>query len=199
MDEVNLRPCRDQEVCPEDVGWCMRKSDALQEEFVRLFGLNQGRVFGYIVTLLPCWADAEDVLQLTSIVLWKKFDQFDKSADFVRWACGIAYREVLRYLKQQNRRRQIFGEVMLEKIARARIDRGDLLEKRRLAMDDCVAQLSRNDREIIEHYYFHGKKTAADVASELGRPTNTVFKALTRIRETLHRCIDEAVSSEERK
>jgi RNA polymerase sigma-70 factor, ECF subfamily len=178
----------------------MRNNDDAQDEaFVRLFGLNQGRVFGYIVTLLPCWADAEDVLQRTSIVLWKKFDQFDPSADFVRWACGVAYRETLKYLKQQNRRRQVFDEAVLERIASARIARSDLLEKRRFAMDDCVTRLPPDDRGIIEHYYFRGKKTVAEVANELGRPANTVFKALTRIRRSLHRCIDEAVSSEERK
>jgi RNA polymerase sigma-70 factor (ECF subfamily) len=169
------------------------------ENFVRLFGLNQGRVFAYIVTLLPNWVDAEDVLQRTSIVLWKKIDQFDPSADFVRWACGIAYREALKYMKQQSRRRQVFDELVMERIASARIARSDLLEKRRLAMDDCAAKLSSEDRKIIEHYYYQGKKTAAEVAGELNRPTNTVFKALIRIRAALHRCIDETVSSEERK
>jgi RNA polymerase sigma-70 factor, ECF subfamily len=173
--------------------------DAQNEAFVRLFGLNQGRVFAYIVTLLPCWADAEDVLQRTSIVLWKKFDQFDRSADFSRWACGVAYREVLRYLKQQSRRQRVFSEVLLQRIASARISRSDLLERRRFAMDDCVAKLPPEDRKIIEHYYYEGKKTVAEVANELGRPANTIFKALTRIRGSLHRCIDEAVSSEERK
>jgi RNA polymerase sigma-70 factor, ECF subfamily len=178
----------------------MRGSNEEQNEtFVRLFGLNQGRVFAYIVTLLSSLADAEDVLQMTSIVLWKKFDQFDPSGDFARWACGIAYREVLRYLKQQSRRRRAFSEATMQRITQARVVRSDLLEKRRIAMDDCVARLSPDDREIIEHYYYYGKKTAAEVARELNRPTNTVFKALARIRESLHRCIDEAVSSEERK
>lgn len=178
----------------------MQNNDAGQgEAFARLFGLNQGRVFAYIVTLVPCWADAEDVLQNTSIVLWKKFDQFDQSADFARWACGVAYREILKYLEQKGRQRQVFSKVMLERIARAHIARSDLLEKQHLAMDDCVMQLPPADREIIEHYYYQGKKTAAEVARELGRPTNTVLHALVRIRGALHRCIDEAVSSEERK
>jgi len=169
------------------------------ETFARLFGLNQGRVFAYIVTLLPHWADAEDVLQRTSIVLWKKMDQFDPSGDFVRWACGVAYRETLKYLKQQNRRRQVFNEAVLSRIAQARVVRSDLLEMRHFAMGGCVEKLPLDDREIIEHYYFRGKKTVAEVAKELGRPVNTVYKALVRIRGSLHRCIDDAVSSENRK
>jgi RNA polymerase sigma-70 factor, ECF subfamily len=179
----------------------MRSDDDAQQDeaFVRLFGLNQGRVFGYIVTLLPCWADAEDVLQRTSIVLWKKFGEFDQSADFARWACGVAYREVLKYLKQQSRHRQVFSEAILQQIASARVAHSDLLEERRLAMNDCVEKLLLNDREIIEHYYYQGKKTAAEVARELGRPADTVLHALVRIRGSLHRCIDDAITSEKRK
>lgn len=170
-----------------------------EEEFVRLFGLNQGRLFAYIVTLLPRWADAEDILQRTSIVLWRKFDQFDPSTNFVRWAYAVAYLEALKYLKQEGRRQQVFREAVLEKLAHDRVTHSDLLENRHYAFDDCVAQLSPSDREIIEHYYYQGKKTAAEVALELNRPTNTILKALVRIRGSLHRCIDEAVSSEERK
>jgi RNA polymerase sigma-70 factor, ECF subfamily len=118
---------------------------------------------------------------------------------FARWACGVAHRQTLKYLSEQNRRRQVFSDAVLEMVAQTRIARNDLLEKRRLAIDDCVAVLPLSDREIIEHYYYQGRTTAADVARELGRPTNTVLKALIRIRKSLQRCVDEAVSSEERK
>jgi RNA polymerase sigma-70 factor, ECF subfamily len=175
------------------------RDNVQDEEFVRLFGLNQGRVFAYIVTMLPRWADAEDVLQRTSVVLWRKFDQFDPSTNFVRWACSVAHFEALKYLRQEGRQREVFKEAVLEKLANTRIAHSDLLAKRQMAIDDCAAKLPPTDRQIIEHYYFQGRKTAAEVAKELGRPTNTVLKALIRIRGALQRCIDEAVSSEERK
>lgn len=176
-----------------------RDDTARNEEFARLLGLNQGRVFTYIATLLPCRADAEEVLQQTSIVLWRKFDQFDPSGNFALWAYGVAYREALKYLRQQNRQRQVFREAVLEKLTRTHAARSDLLENRRLAMDDCMDRLSLSDRDIIEHYYFQGRKTAAEVAEELGRPTNTILHALVRIRGGLQKCIDQAVSSEDRK
>jgi RNA polymerase sigma-70 factor, ECF subfamily len=177
------------------------KSDhtAQDEAFARLLALHQRQMFAYIGTLLPRWADAEEVLQRTTIVLWQKFDQFDPSTDFVRWAYAVAYWESLYYLKQEGHRRHVFGEAVLEKLARTHVAHGDLLEKQHLTIDECVARLSPSDREIIEHYYYQGRKTAAEVARELGRPTNTILKALIRIRGSLHRCIDEVTSSEERK
>jgi RNA polymerase sigma-70 factor, ECF subfamily len=182
-----------------DVDRPNRDNSSRDEEFVRLFGLNQGRVFAYIVTPLPCWADAEDVLQRTSLILWQKFDQFQPSADFARWACGVAHRQTLKYLNQQGRRRQVLSEAVLEKVAQTRIARDDLLKDRCFAIDDCVAQLPASDREIIEHYYYEDNKTAADVGRELGRPTNTILKALIRIRKSLQRCVERAVSSEKQK
>lgn len=177
----------------------IQPSDTKNEEFIRLFGMNQGRVFGYIVTLIPRWADAEDVLQRTSIVLWQKFDQFDPSCDFVRWACGIAHRQSLDYLRQQKRHRQVLNEVVLEKVAQTRLVRSDMLEQRHFNIDDCVEKLPTSDRDVIEHYYYQGKKTAAEVAAELGRPTNTILKALIRIRRLLHRCVNDAAASEDQK
>jgi RNA polymerase sigma-70 factor, ECF subfamily len=169
------------------------------EAFVHLLELHKRRMFAYIGTLLPRWADAEEVLQRTTIVLWRKFDQFDPSTDFVCWAYAVAYWESLYYLKQEGHRRHVFGAAVLEKLARTHVARSDLLEKQHFAIDDCVARLSPSDREIIEHYYYQGRKTAAEVARELGRPTNTILKALIRIRGSLQHCIDEVASSEERR
>lgn len=177
----------------------IRRDAKHDEEFVRLFGLNHGRVFAYIVTLLPCWTDAEEVLQRTSIALWKNFGQFDPSGDFSRWACGVAHRQALNYRRQQARGRRIFSESVMQKVAQTRAARSLVIEQRRSVMDDCIAELPPSDREIIDRYYYQGRKTAAEVARELGRPTNTILKALIRIRRSLHRCVDEATLAEERK
>jgi RNA polymerase sigma-70 factor (ECF subfamily) len=168
------------------------------EEFVRLFGLNQGRVFAFLLTLLPTYADAEEVLQQTSIVIWRKFDQFDSQGDFVRWACGIAYREALNFLKRQRRDRHAFGETVLEKVAAERLDRAGVLDRRRTALEKCLQKLNPRDRQTVEHYYYRGRTTASDVAAALGRPVDTVYKALARIRQALHQCIDRTVAAEER-
>ena len=45
-------------------------------EFIRLLMENERRIYAYILTLLGNGADAEDVLQETSIILWDKFAEF---------------------------------------------------------------------------------------------------------------------------
>jgi RNA polymerase sigma-70 factor (ECF subfamily) len=166
-----------------------------QEDFVRLFGLNQGRVFAYIVTLVPNRADAEDVLQQTSLVIYRRFQEFDPQRDFVRWACGIAFRVALNHLKKQRRDRHVFNDDLLKQIGQERLARAEVLEHRQDALHQCLDKLTASDRKIVEHYYLSGSTTGKEVAAQLGRPVNTVLKALIRIRSNLHRCIDRVVSA----
>jgi RNA polymerase sigma-70 factor (ECF subfamily) len=166
------------------------------EEFLRLYAEHRARLFVFIGTLLRHWEDAEDVLQLTSVVLRSKFDQFDPSRDFFHWACGIAYRQALRLRGRETRRKQVHRDVAMKKLAEKHIARNDLLESRRAVLNDCVAKLAQRDREIVEHYYYQDRKTVAEVAAELSRPASTVLQALVRIRSSLRVCVDRALARE---
>ena len=43
--------------------------------FLRLFLQNRMRLYAYVLTLLANRADADDVLQEASLVMWDKFDE----------------------------------------------------------------------------------------------------------------------------
>jgi RNA polymerase sigma-70 factor (ECF subfamily) len=51
-------------------------------EFVQLFAQSSRRIYAYIRTLVPNQADAEDVFQETSKVLWEKFADYEIGTDF---------------------------------------------------------------------------------------------------------------------
>ena len=71
--------------------------------FLRLFLQNERRLYAYILTLLPHRADAEDVLQEASLVMWDKFDEHNPPDDFAAWGCRIAYFKVLDFYKKSRR------------------------------------------------------------------------------------------------
>ena len=48
------------------------------DQFIRLFSREEPRLHAYILTMVPNWSDAADILQETSAVLWKKFDEFSQ-------------------------------------------------------------------------------------------------------------------------
>ena len=119
------------------------------EEFVRLFSKSQHRILGFVHTLVPRLVEAEDILQETSVILWKKWPEFERDKDFVKWACGIARLEVFRMLRQKKRSGLYLSESVLNQIAdialaeskdKARLDDGGI------ALDACLQKLPKSDR-----------------------------------------------------
>jgi RNA polymerase sigma-70 factor, ECF subfamily len=173
-------------------------SDQRNEEFVRLFVENQRRVHAFIATLLPNLSDAEDVLQETSVTAWRKFGDFCSGTDFVRWACTIARLEVLKFRRQQKSGRLLFNDALLESLADQQMNQSDVWRNSSQALADCLAKLCATDRELFLCCCRSGT-TTKQVAAQLQRPANTVYKAFSRIRKALLDCIQRTVSREEHK
>src|SRR4051794_21253119 len=84
--------------------------------FLPLFVQNERRVYAYILTLLPNRADADDMLQEVSLVMWDKFAPDSPPTDFAAWGCRIAYFKVLDFYKRHRRGRVLFSQETLERI-----------------------------------------------------------------------------------
>ena len=65
-------------------------SDETTEQFVSLILANQLRIHGFIRSLVPNHADVEDLFQQTSIVLWRKFKDYEAGTNFAAWAMRVA-------------------------------------------------------------------------------------------------------------
>src|SRR3954451_15705966 len=155
------------------------------EEFVRLLSQYQTLIRGFIFTLLPHRTEADDLFQRTSVVLWRKFDQFQIGSDFGAWGCQIAKHEVRNFLRVGRRDRLCFSDELLTSLADTRIALDSELELRREALRHCVAKLRPTDKTIVHKCYGPQSTTTKDAAVELGRPVNTLYKALIRIRRSL--------------
>jgi len=64
----------------------MMSSEERVKDFMRLFTSNEPRLRAFAMSLIPNWADAEDVMQQANLVLWSKFEQFELGTDFYAWA-----------------------------------------------------------------------------------------------------------------
>ena len=158
---------------------------------------HERRLYQYVYALLPRRQDAEDVLQNSLVVLWKKFDQFDPATSFYAWASRVAYLEVQNYRRRNNRLVTILDETVLDQIAEDMQRHSALLEARRDAMDRCMERLGLSDRELIQWRYVPGA-TVKEVAQQLGRPANSVCKSLGRIRQDLWDCINREIAAGEK-
>lgn len=166
------------------------------EEFARLFVANRNRLFRYVRALVPHRTDAEDVFQETCVVLWREFPNFRREADFMPWALKIAFNRVRTHRHRRRQARLFFGEGILEKLAAESAEMLGELDLRSEVLRRCCQRLPRRDRELIAMYYSR-ETTVGAIAKELGRPVNTLYKALQRIRRSLRQCIERRLAAEE--
>jgi RNA polymerase sigma-70 factor (ECF subfamily) len=172
------------------------ESSSQQDQFVEQFVRSQGRVYAYIVTLLPNRDEAEEVFQQTSLALWKKWQEFDPKRDFVRWACGMAHLEVCNFLRKQSGRSRVnLCEDVLLEVAQVRLDMHDSLEDRHQALGHCLEKLKRQSRELLERCYA-GKDSIRDIAEDIGLRPNALYMTLKRLRRTLLECINSRLAAE---
>src|SRR5574341_527654 len=111
-------------------------------QFARDLELTQARLFGYIHSLVRDLDDADDLLQQTCLILWRKYEEFDRERSFFAWACGIARLEVSNLLRTRSRRRMYFSDelnlLLLEAHEKIALDE---VEERREALAGCVKRL----------------------------------------------------------
>ncbi|MEN0111632.1 MAG: sigma-70 family RNA polymerase sigma factor [Planctomycetota bacterium] len=165
-------------------------------EFARVFAQHDRWLYAYLVTLLGNPAHAEEVFQEVCVVLWREYRKFDTSTNFMKWASVIALNQVRRFRRTQRRHQSWLSEGVLDLLADQAVDHAEPLEDRRHALHECLATLRDSDREIVRACYGDARTSIKDAAERLGRPANTVYKAVARIRRVLHECITRRLRSE---
>lgn len=166
-------------------------------EFVQLFTKHQRRLFLLILSQIHDPIEAEEVLQNVNVIIWKKCSQFQFGTNFLAWAATIANYEVMKYRSRRTRDRLVFSDEFLATVADEAVERSDELERRRGALRECIQKLRSRDRELIEMRYAPGE-TGKNLAEQIGRPSNSVYQSLGRIRRTLMECIQRRLAAEAR-
>ena len=125
--------------------------------FLRLFLQNERRLYAYVFTLLPNRADADDVFQDVTVVMWDKFDESNPPTDFAAWGCRIAYFKVLDRYKKHRRSKVTFSQAVVERVAETAAEQraGLRLDERREALAGCLEKLPIRDRTLLTHRFAH--------------------------------------------
>jgi RNA polymerase sigma-70 factor, ECF subfamily len=167
------------------------------DQIVQLLTNVQQQLTRYVRTLVPNRADAEEVLQETNLYIWHHADEFELGTNFPAWSCKIAYYQVLTFRKRLSRSRLCFSDSLVEQLARSPVREFAGGSNDARALDQCMAKLNEDDRELMSLRYEPGA-TVEGVARQVGRSTKAVYNALGRIRTWLLECIERTVSEARR-
>lgn len=165
-------------------------------QFMELLTLHQTQLYGYIHALVHDADDAQDIFQATSLILWRKFEQFELGSSFIRWACAVAQFEVRNFLRTKRASRVTFSDELVESLAASVPDeKPALAEARMSALKHCMTALASIDRQLVEAFY-RANQPAAEIGEEAGRSRQSVSNSLRRIRRALFQCIRRTLAVE---
>jgi RNA polymerase sigma-70 factor (ECF subfamily) len=170
-------------------------SDSEKEQFVRLMAAHGRRLYAYILSLVPNWADADEIFQETSVRLWRDFADFVPNSNFAAWATRVAYFQVLTWRKRAARSQLVFDDEILQLIAARHEMLVPFAETRHRALGDCLQELNGQSRDLLARCYAPGAQVK-DVAESMGRNLPAVYKSLQRIRSSLRNCVERRLKAE---
>ncbi len=161
------------------------------EVFAELLASCQTQLLAYVFALVQNMADAEDICQRASLVLWQKFEQYDPDTEFRIWAIKVAQYEAFNFIRRRRRERIFFSDETLQGIVDLENSEATFggIESRWTALKKCVDKLPEHQQTLIRLYY-GGIRTISQVAMELGRTEGAVRSALCRVRKVLRDCVE---------
>ena len=81
------------------------KPENAEEKFVQMFAGHERELRGFVRSMGLDWNAVDDVMQMVSLVMWRKWHEFDGGSDFMLWARVITRFEVLKIRRKVARDR----------------------------------------------------------------------------------------------
>jgi RNA polymerase sigma-70 factor (ECF subfamily) len=164
-------------------------------DFLRYYNAAQPLLRGWLLAWLRDFHRAEDLLQETSVVLWKQFGEFRSGESFNAWALGIAKNLTLKSLREARVSPRLADPEVLQAVAATYEKTFANLEGRRRALTGCMDKLSETLRTLVD-LYFGQLLPISEIARRTGRSTGGVKVALFRARQWLAGCTQKTMGAE---
>jgi len=165
-------------------------------EFLRLIMAYQKPIYASILGMIPNRDDAEDIFQETVLVMWSKFDSFERGTSFAAWGIKIAKYKIFQAHRRNVRNNFRFSQAAFQSLQ----DRSDNfvknIERRMQALRRCIRKLKKRDYDLIKMRY-EDELAIKTVAERLGRSVQSIYKRMARINDSLIRCIRRTLAMEE--
>ncbi|MEM0970417.1 MAG: sigma-70 family RNA polymerase sigma factor [Verrucomicrobiota bacterium] len=164
-----------------------------REEFERLLASHQGRLFGFIRSLLGSnpTGDVEDILQKTNLILLGKAEKFELGTNFTAWAFQVAKFQVMQHRDSQRRENRVvpFSEDLLETLAIRSEEKEVAFARRQKHLRHCLEQLPVKQFDAVRMRYLEGI-SVAKIAEAMSMKPNAISQLLHRGKDNLLQCIE---------
>ena len=160
----------------------------------QLFVRHQQAVLGYVLSIEPNFADAEDIVQEVFLAVSRKAQTWSAGTDFFAWVCSVARYETLHFQRTRARRTGRLDEDVIELLHAGRAVDEPQWQSRVDALGRCLDRLAPRARELVWRRY-HGAQMPQQIAAGIGWTVSAVRVALTRARGVLRECMEKQLSA----
>jgi RNA polymerase sigma-70 factor, ECF subfamily len=156
-----------------------------------LFARHHVRVYRFVLRLVRNEASAEDLISEVFLDVWRQADRFEGRSAVSTWLLAIARFKALSAMRRKP------DEELDDEAAGAIEDASDTPEvslqkkDKGAVLRNCLEQLSREHREVIDLVYYH-EKSVEEVAEIVGIPEATVKTRMFYARKKLSELLKAA-------
>ena len=173
----------------------MKNSATLHAAFIQLLSRHEPVIRASIRSVVRRPEDVDEVMQMTSLAAWNKFNMFQDHDQFAKWACVIARYETLRFRRNQARDRFELNPDLVTLIVDEAAEESPIRSQRLELLEACLQKLPEGRRALVMQAYQPGR-SIEDFAHEIGKNRDALYQLLRRIRMTLMKCVDSRLASE---
>jgi RNA polymerase sigma-70 factor (ECF subfamily) len=166
----------------------MPRSVALSE-FIRIHTAHEIRLRSLAFSLVPNWADADELLQETNIILWQKFDQFEPGTNFMAWSSQILRFTAKNFVARQRRSKIVFTDQFYDLVTHETNLASDELAEREHILHECISQLKERQQKILQLRYFESQSVST-IAEAIGSTSKAIYHTLDHIHQALLQCVN---------
>lgn len=154
----------------------------------------------YVISLVPEDRPlAEDIVQETFLIAYRKIATLKKEAAFGPWLRGIARFEVYSALRRRGRELLLEPDVFegMEDVFRSlEKNEADTWQERFQLVRECFEALPEKLREVCRLHYFEDQ-SARHAADLLKIALGAVLKRLERARDAIRECVERRLKMED--
>jgi RNA polymerase sigma-70 factor, ECF subfamily len=167
------------------------------QAFVTFLTAHQSRIYSFILSLVPIFHDADDIMQETTKMMWVLFDQFDQNTEFAAWGIKIAHFRILEY-RRQSKPKFAYSDDLSQEIAEKFNHRNDRTKEYLSFLKSCIHKLNMKDQTLIVLRYQQNLKVK-DISSQMGKSVQSVYQNLSRVQDLLLSCVRQSILLDETK
>lgn len=157
-----------------------------------LFLQYQPAIRGFVLSMIPDFSVADDVVQETFITVTKKASSFEIGTSFAAWVKAIARFKALEAIRA--RKFETLSDEVLEALSAEQREFSDDTDERITLLRGCLDQLAPQARRSID-YRYRNEHMPPQIASLMGCTVQSVNVTLSRARAFLRECVRGKMSA----